>query len=330
MKIYQELSKTADNNGKQQVMIRLVITRTNRPRLKSGVFVSPEFFREKEGKVVAPRRSKLNAAKVIEAESAIMKLDTFCCKITNIVNVNPYPETVTKDWLQRVMELEDQKLLTISPSMTMVDIADAERKRVSLQKIVSDKRDMTGLDLFALIEQCNILKTNGKGKMYTYRNLSGLLHRYLRFVQQTRNKHYELRADTFTPEDLEDFNSYALSEGDLAKKYPEIFAEILKEFPYGNGKRALENHSKNYMNTELNALKTVFIWLNKSGRCSNQPFNGFKIPAAVYGEPMYLTAEERNALSIFPLEGENAKLEMARDSSFSKVLSVADIATLRK
>jgi len=27
---------------------------------------------------------------------------------------------------------------------------------------------------------------------------------------------------------------------------------------------------------------------------------------------MYLTAEERNALSFFPLEGENAKLEMAR------------------
>lgn len=62
-----KLSSKVDANGRSQVIVKLTITRTNRPCFKSGVFVNPEWFKviqeTKKGSVygiVVPKKGKLN------------------------------------------------------------------------------------------------------------------------------------------------------------------------------------------------------------------------------------------------------------------------------
>lgn len=54
------LSKKANAHGEHPILVRLDITRTNRPQFKSNITVLPEYFAD--GEIKIPMRGKLNAA----------------------------------------------------------------------------------------------------------------------------------------------------------------------------------------------------------------------------------------------------------------------------
>lgn len=54
------LSKKANAHGEHPILVRLDITRTNRPQFKSNIAVLPEYFAD--GEIKIPMRGKLNAA----------------------------------------------------------------------------------------------------------------------------------------------------------------------------------------------------------------------------------------------------------------------------
>jgi len=78
------LSSKVDANEKSQVLVRLTITRTNRPRFKSGVWVRAEWLRD--GVLNIPKRGKLNFLEIKEAEEAKAKLDDYVSRLTHICN----------------------------------------------------------------------------------------------------------------------------------------------------------------------------------------------------------------------------------------------------
>lgn len=57
------------------------------------------------------------------------------------------------------------------------------------------------------------------------------------------------------------------------------------------------DHSENSISCRLKQLRTLVYWI---GRPTPNPFDGYTIPAAVYGTPIYLTKEERDYLYCFP------------------------------
>ena len=54
--------------------------------------------------------------------------------------------------------------------------------------------------------------------------------------------------------------------------------------------------SGNYLGGLMGRIGTAFNWTIKQGVTTNRPFDGYRIPAKVYGTPYFLTIEERNAV----------------------------------
>ena len=54
--------------------------------------------------------------------------------------------------------------------------------------------------------------------------------------------------------------------------------------------------SGNYLGGLTGRISTAFNWTIKQGATTNRPFDGYRIPAKVYGTPYFLTLEERNAI----------------------------------
>ena len=61
----------------------------------------------------------------------------------------------------------------------------------------------------------------------------------------------------------------------------------------------------------MKKLKTFFGWLNKSEGIANRPFDGVELGSEKYGEPYYITIEERNQIALTPMPTKH--LEVQRD-----------------
>lgn len=83
-------------------------------------------------------------------------------------------------------------------------------------------------------------------------------------------KYNELYAHTMTARDLEKFYSFMLHEG--------------------------EGHAQNSAACRLRQLRTLCYW---HGRPNPNPFDEFTIPADVYGDPIYLTKDERDFVAMY-------------------------------
>lgn len=56
------------------------------------------------------------------------------------------------------------------------------------------------------------------------------------------------------------------------------------------------NHAQNSISCRLRQLRTLVYWI---GKPTPNPFDGYTIPADVYGDPIYLTRDERDYLYLF-------------------------------
>ena len=78
-------------DGKSQILLKLTIREHHRPRLKTGIFVLPKFFKpvktSKRGlsyDIVIPQSGKRNAVEVKEATDAKYALDELISRINKI------------------------------------------------------------------------------------------------------------------------------------------------------------------------------------------------------------------------------------------------------
>jgi len=72
-----------------------------------------------------------------------------------------------------------------------------------------------------------------------------------------------------------------------------------------------KNFSKNTVNLYLTKINTFIKYSINHGWAEKNPFNNYKIEPQVYGNPVYLTIEERDVL--FNAKIENKELELTRD-----------------
>lgn len=125
--------------------------------------------------------------------------------------------------------------------------------------------------------------------------------------------------ETFSHEDLEGFRNFLTTENEYwvrdekdgkwkcsNRRYKAAFNQVNDECHLLGKKiesRCPEPRSKNTLNNILVRLKTFWLWCMKQGYTERNPFNKFKIESAEYGEPYYITLEERRKLEDAPLEG---------------------------
>lgn len=100
------LSTKVREDGRSQIIVRVDVSRTNRPQLKTGVWVLPDLFDAKKGGIDIPKRSKLNMPRYEEATKVQAELDDFCLKVSKIINAGEEAGlSITREWIERVIAI---------------------------------------------------------------------------------------------------------------------------------------------------------------------------------------------------------------------------------
>ena len=333
-KIRKTLSSKMRNDGKLQIMLQVIITRTCRPRIKSGVYVNPSLFDQKKGEIIVPKRGKLNLPLWEEAINVQRELNDECNVIERIVNAAyGHLENPTSEWIDKVRSY--YKLGLLLPHKGYNDVINWESIEKAFEEanateeavkasIVSTPTAFSSLtDIHQIFDyyvdhhkRTNTQEPMSKTRRGQYQTLSRLIQRFELYVQATRDPKYSFDYNTIDHFDLDALRDYLRNEATLAKADPEIFSEIEKKAPLSlslKQKRPLSDRGSNYLAKLMKNLKCVFSWMNENDITANLPFKKFETGEQVYGRPIYLTKEERNIIADADFSDQPLTLQEQRD-----------------
>ncbi|MGI6243411.1 MAG: site-specific integrase [Prevotella sp.] len=312
------LSSRVDANGKSQVIVKLTISRSQRPCFKSGVFVRPEWFKPvqetKRGKVygiVPPRKGRFNLIEVQEANEAKANLEAYISRLSAVCNVLVGKGRATKEAIEEALSLT-AGMQTRQITFERIEEARKTKEEDEAKRAIKDKSFFAIMELFLEKKQFSYDQTKG------YRVLMRTLARYQEFVNITDKdrKGFELGIDTMTKEDVEDFCDYLRNEKALSEEYPSIFEKLLSQYPVDiktvRKSPRLSDRGENTIKKLEKKLKAFFSWLIKNEYTKNDPFKNITIKSEKYGTPYFLTLDERNTIADWDFST-NRHLETQRD-----------------
>lgn len=330
-----KLSSKTDANGRSQVIVKLTISRQNRPCFKSGVFISPEWFRPiqetKKGfvyDVVIPKKGKLNVLEVREAETAKSMLVAYVGRLTAVCNALVGNEDVVNhDSIEDAMTLTRNR---DAASITYQVIKDARLLREQ-----KESESSTTKTFFEWMDYYLSKKDLSEGRKRGFRVLVRILSRYQSFVRLTdkERKNFTLDIHTLDKDTVEDFFDYMANEKSLSEEYPEIFKSLLADYPVEftpkHKNSVIEERGHNIMVGRKKSFKAFYNWLLEQNYTSNRPFDGITIGAEKHGTPFYLTLEERNIMAAWDFSN-NKHLERQRDIFLFQTLVGCRVSDLMK
>ena len=157
-------------------------------------------------------------------------------------------------------------------------------------------------------------------------NLNKVL-RYERFRHEVLHQRgFHLCIDTITADDIRDFKLWMQEEYKYVDMYP-VFYRNEKHRDVG------QKRSENSMSGSLYRIRTVIKWCIKRGLTRNNPFDQYQIARPMYGDPFYLTLEERDKVYYADLSGMGATYPVYRDIFMFQCLigcRVSDLNRLTK
>lgn len=321
MIIEKEISKKVREDGKSQILLKVAIRAHHKPRMKTGIFVLPKFFKpvmtSKKGTIydiVIPQAGKRNAVEVNEARDAKFALDELINRIYKICWAGSELVEVDKEWIERILALLDANNIPTS------QITSETIKKVEFgmkgNKSSAETANTYGKpkDFPEAVRRYYTIKDLSQRRKDCYEALIGMVERFELYTQLMKDKNYHFNYDTITKHDIEAFKEYLIDEYKLVKLYPKTFEEINERiFQFEKRKcRIPAQRGGNYMCTIMKRLVAVFNWLFESEFTTNQPMRGVYKGQETYGSPIYITLEERNKIAAFDFSYD-PKLETQRD-----------------
>lgn len=308
-------------SGKQQILIRVDVSRTLRPSLKTGIFVRPELFDVSSGSILIPKYCRKNIELIKEAEEADRLLQSFCLQLTTLCQQTAKELSViaSKLWLsQYLSEVIRQNMITSlgeAPSTPKPKSHIRGRRPVNpvpapvIEEVLHiDMPAYQSQDFYKLlIQYCQWNKISAS-RTRCYKTLARQLRRFELYQQTMVSPCFVLNYDVMTTDDLEAFRCFVRNEVDLAKKHPKMFDRFFKEAPYSSSTtcpKKLVARSDNYISGLMKRLAAVFHWLLRRKRTTNNPFDGFCYDQEHYGDPIYINKEERNIIMSYDLSSYN-------------------------
>jgi integrase len=277
-------AKVQPDTNLAEVLINLRNGKDYFVRSKTGIFVTPDNFRN--GEIVVNRRKVGNDVQYHEEQ--LKKMNELCAYIMGKVSDTP-KEQINSKWFKEAVdrfnhpEKYDSK---VCAKKTFCELAE------------------------------EYLSKGGFSVSYTksVRVLVRDVARYEGFKRATEDKAFTFDVDKVTRDDIEDFFDYLRNEKSLSEEYPEIFRRLLESSLNGLGKghAKLETRGSNTLVALEKKLRAFFLWLYDSDKTSNRPFDGVRIGTEKYGTPYYITIEERNAIADFDFSSFKS-LEAQRD-----------------
>lgn len=343
------ISPKVNASGKSELLVRYDITRSNRPRFKTGIFVSPSIFVDG---FIYTEDSSLK----VEALKADAEFKTFIARIDNIVKVTTeasakgrFAGNLDKDWIERVLRLKGLDLAEASFNEindAINDEAKAKKQAEEAQQMeearkAEEEKKRSRKTLYQYIEEYCASEGISEHRTRMYRVLSRMLMRYELYRQMVEgDKDFAMDYDTLTTEDIESFRYFVLNEATIKSGHPKVFeridAEAAERVPVSrkNYVAVTANRGTNYWVDLAKKLKAVFNWLRTRGITTNDPFGG--VPKGhwgreIYASPFYLAREERDRVASTDLS-DKPSLAVQRDIMIFQCLTgcrVGDLMRLR-
>ena len=315
------LATKSESDGKKQIMVRVDLTADVRPSFKTGVYVNPELFTEGKGEIRKPKAKKFGNQEVEEAAQAEAQLRDYAATLNKIIlqSKGHVEAKQMKKWILDVLALKN--LSTIYPFTydNLLAAMEAQKAAEQAAKIGSIYDYIIGYCATAHKYGNGMIKKISPNRAQTFYTLARTLARYEYFKQHTENRAFSLYVPDITHKTIEDFISYFKNEGDLAAKYPFIFADIQEKT---NGvlkdnvseyKMKLSNHTTSTTMLFYSILGTLFDWMVKERVIDANPCRDAMIetPKQYKKEILWLTIQQRDKLADAPLKSERRQL--ARD-----------------
>ena len=283
--IYKRLStKVQADTNLAEVLISLKNGNDYFVRSKSGIFVTPDNFRN--GEIVVNRRKVGNDVQYHEDQ--LKKMNDLCAYIMGKVSDTP-KEQINSVWFKEVVD-------RFNHPEKYAPKVEAKKSFYELAEEYLEKKDFS-------IDHTKAIRV-----------LVRDVARYEGFRRATEDKTFVFDVDKVTRTDIEDFLDYLRNEKSLSEEYPKIFQKLLRSYPIGvkKGQTKLVVRGDNTLVKLTKKLKAFFVWLYETDKTKNRPFEGIKIGSEKFGTPYYITIEERNAIADFDLSGSKS-LEVQRD-----------------
>lgn len=295
--------------GKSQIMVRANITRTNRPRFKSGVFVSPSLF--KNGEIYIPKRYR-NTIEEAEALMAQEELATFCHTLTDLIDCSLVHMTdVNKEFLSAALDAISKGTLPYKGhGFRFSDLQEVLFPReVITTPIARKKVEMPTIKKTFykyIMEYCEAHHVSGKRRS-AYYTMAKLIYRFELYQQMIEDrKMFYFDYETLTTDDLVLLREFIKKEHVISLNYPTqyeiITQKVIEQFPTRHlhvTDFKYSERSDNYAIDLLTKINAILSWLRLDLKVTNNdPFRGLNIGVEqVQAHPIFITIEERNRLA---------------------------------
>ena len=328
------LSSKVREDGRSQVIVRVDVSRTNRPQLKTGVWVLPALFNAKKGSIDIPKRSKFNMPRYEEATKAQADLDDFCLKVSKIINAGDEAGlSINREWIESILAIGFDGTTPIK------DLCDQNADNNVSGNNAKDKKPSTNAPVgeLRLYDYCQgYIDAHDivGGYASSYNNLGRILGRFEMYQQYQVNPSFRLFPSMLSGQDLENFRNFALNESELAEKNPVLWGKLVAKYPINTNPRSViqtpTKRGTNYVKSLLHLVSCLMHWLNDTEVVNNNPFTKIEIGSVVYATPIYITTAERNIIASFDLSKESSNIQEVRDIFVFQCLVGCRVSDLEK
>lgn len=250
--------------GKKQVMVRFGGTGFNQ-RAKSGIFVPPAYWDDTTQSISIPK-PRMMSDEMVATIKELRALDSQLRELKQYIEDAFIMDTTAPsrdpNWLKDTIDIaihgEEKK--------DEIDFWGAWELFISSKMVSSQRRKL-------------------------YQTVRNILTRFEKVKKHTVRGGFAFDLHTFSPILLSEFERYLYDEGNYVEKYPDIFKGVKMREGRGGVKRGA-----NTVSGRLDIFRTFYLWVNKKGITSNDPFKNFSIKSPVYGTPIYISKEERDVL----------------------------------
>lgn len=262
--IKRSLSSKIDPTGKAEILLRLSISKDNKQRIKSNIFITATRFRDEM--IIKPRSNQKELKELTELENRLIELERRLISLCQETD----PAKLTKElFIKAVKDFHNPKPI---------------------------KEDITAKDFFIILNEFIDTSTLAVARLNHYRVLCRALKRF-EVYKSYQHKRYKITFENIDENFLKDFVTFLKEEPELFEKYPELYEEIPVITRTQRKPKKPLPRGENTITCELKRFRAFFNWAIKKGYTNNYPFAKFTIGSEKYGTPFYLSIEERNLLA---------------------------------
>ncbi len=271
--VFSLSTKQNNTDGKQEVMMRLYQGRINQ-RGKTGLFAIAKYWDAQKQRFAVPKTRK----RILSPEEEA---------VADMVNgLNAELADIERYVLERFREAGSGR-----NGLADKWLANCLSDRLS----GITQSEVPSNDFFAVFEKYLSQKDISDSRVNHFMVNIRELKRFASY------RGIEMSFDSLDSDFLYDFEDFLLREHtfyyiDDNKQIvflDPLYAEAFRTAPES---RPPKSRSKNTIQGKMTRLHTFLIWAKARGYINKDPFEDYEIGTAIYGDPIYLTANERDAL----------------------------------